>query len=43
MALTLGLSYENDFWKRDVSAHWWDRIVLETFTEEVIVRLNLSS
>ena len=34
MGLTLGLSYENDIWKRDASSHWWDRIVLETFTEE---------
>ena len=34
MGLTLGLSYENDIWKRDSSSHWWDRIVLETFTEE---------
>ena len=34
MGLTLGLSYENDIWKRDLSAHLRDRIVLETFTEE---------
>ena len=32
--LTLGLAYENDIWNRDAFSHWWDRIVLEPFTEE---------
>ena len=34
VGLTLGLSYEKEIWKRDSSSHWWERIVLETFTEE---------
>ena len=32
--LTLGLAYENDILKRKEFSHWWDRMVLKTFTEE---------
>ena len=34
VALTLGLSHEKDIRKKDSLSQWWDRIVLETFTEE---------
>ena len=41
--LTLELAYENDIWKRNTFSHWWERIVLKKFTEELsysVVRIT---